>query len=126
MTKLIQELIGMKTTPNLANEFYPVPKPAKRQKKGKIEKWSDGRAKLKSQFRDYGITECEARLSKCTPKNFLGFAHIKRRNNLTDEEIVDARFCILACQPCHEMLDFKLSKETSEKIMETIIRARGW
>lgn len=119
----------MLKTPDLSKEFHPYPKQGKKIKKGKVEKWSDGRAKLKTIFRDMGITECElngATGVKCTPKNFLGFAHIKRRNNLTEEETVDPHFVVLACQPEHDALDFRMPKAEAEKLMETIIKARGW
>lgn len=116
----------MLKTPDLSKEFHPYPKQGKKIKKGKVEKWSDGRAKLKAQFKDYyGITECEAKLPKCTPKNFLGFAHIRRRNDLTDEETVSPQFVILACQNCHEKLDFRMDKKASELFMQTIIDHRG-
>jgi len=126
----------MLTTPDLSKEFHPQPKifKAKKSPKGiglskKVLAWEDGRKLLKKEFKENGVTECELIGIKeiiCKKDNFLGFAHIRRRNTLTPEQVVDPHFVVLACQPHHEYVDFKLPKPQAEKILDEVVRKRGW
>jgi hypothetical protein len=125
----------MKTTPDLSQEFHPVPKPlpkGKKPKKGLISAgkktlaWNEDRQDLKVVFKDQGITECEIKGKKCTPKNFLGFAHTRRRNKLTEEQIKDPHFVVLACQQDHYEVDFVMPKIEAETLLDNIVKSRGW
>lgn len=117
---------------DLSREFHPQPKPIRKVKAKKPLKpigkkgknWNDGRDKLKLKFFSWGITKCEVRLEGCLRDNFLGFAHKERRIELTQTEIIDPKFVVLACQPCHNTLDNEMSKGYSKSLMEAIIKDR--
>lgn len=129
----------MRSTPNLTNEFHPVPKPTQKTKKlskpiqagKKTQNWNDGREDLKKQFSAWGITDCEIgpALSKiavflCKKDNFLGFAHTRRRVKLSPGEVRDPRFVVLACQPCHQYVDFEMPREEAEVLLDSIVTDR--
>lgn len=121
------------TTPDLSGFTGANPKTykAKKSKKGikpgkKTVAWEEGRAQLKTIFKDNDITKCEIKTSKCVSGNFLGFAHTRRRNTLTPEQTIDPHFVVLACNPCHEIVDFKMARGAAEKLLDEIVKARGW
>ena len=66
------------------------------------------RKKLKQEYLDRGIIECEVNLQGCYRNNFLSFAHkdkrikyLKRPNDLwTFKET------IIACIPCHQIIEY--------------------
>lgn len=136
-------------TPDLSGFQGAFPKPAPRVKKSpkplkagkKVTAWTEGRQDLKVTFKENGITTCEIYpyllenqsdllkqypFDKCKHKNFLGFAHIRRRNNLTEKEIVDPHFVVLADQNCHEIVDQKMPKGEAEELLDAVVKARGW
>ena len=121
-------------TPNLSgfNGSFQKTYKAKKQPKGlnklgkKTIAWQDGRQELKEVFKENGITSCEIKGKDCKNDNFLGFAHVRRRNTLTPEQITDPHFVVLACQPDHEFVDFKMKNAESEKLLNKIIKERGW
>lgn len=124
-----------KTTPDLS-EFKGTfektfkakkqPKPIKPGKKTKA--WEADRNELKEIFKNNGVTKCEIKfkIPKCFKDNFLGFAHTRRRVTLTAEQIGDAHYNVLACQSCHNEVDFVMKKEKAEKILDRIVKNRGW
>lgn len=122
----------MLETPDLSKEFHPIPKPAPREKKkptaikpGKRTlNWEDGRKELKKLFAAWGITSCEIRFEGCLRDNFLGFAHVERQKVMTLKEVRSPDKVCLACQQCHQTLDFEMDKKSSKAFMEAIIEQR--
>jgi predicted metal-binding protein len=45
---------------------------------------------------------------------------------LKPEQVVDAHYVVLACNPCHDVVDQKMQKEEAEKLLDKIVQARGW
>lgn len=66
--------------------------------------WDTTRAKLKKKFQEMGITSCELRMNGCTPFQFLGFAHTKKRADIKTQE--DLEDVVLACTNCHQKVEF--------------------
>lgn len=123
----------MKTTPDLTSEYYPIPKtfkgkkPIKRLGQGsRTRAWSNGVKDLKEVFAERNIFNCEINLEGCVRNNYLGFAHVMRRVNYTDEELADPHNVVLACQPCHNTVDNEIRKDESEKLLLSIVKSRGW
>lgn len=125
----------IKQTPDLSGFNGAFPKPLPKGKKAKkplgagkkTKLWEDGRTELKQIFRDNGITVCEVMIPNvCKNNNYLGFAHKRRRNWLTEEQLKDPHYVVLACNPCHDMLDFKMPRDEAEELMDKIIENRGW
>lgn len=114
----------MKASPwtYLFNMIYPVPKPVKQVGLSKVQIWNRIRKQLKKDFKEMGITTCELRLEGCTNDNFLGFAHTKKRRDVTD-----LRRVVLACNNCHDKVEYCSFRWTGipmEKYLEGIIKAR--
>lgn len=65
--------------------------------------WNSARPKIKERFLEAGITTCELRYPGCTHADFRTFAHSLRRNKIQFRE--DMEEVVLACQPCHAILD---------------------
>lgn len=137
----------MNITPDLSQSYHPCPKiykakkePKPLKKAGKKTKnWEDGRAELKIIFKDNGITKDEIypfvlenmpkllKKYKFDNKNsFLGFAHTRRRNTLTEEQVRDPHFVVLANQNNHEIVDQKMPKKKAEALLDSIVKSRGW
>jgi hypothetical protein len=122
------------TTPDLSGFSGANPKKFKAKKKPKgmnrigkrTEAWLEGQPKLKEIFKENGTTICEIETKKCVKNSFLGFAHTRRRNTFSEEELVDPRHNVLACQPCHYHVDFEMKKADAEKLLDSIVEARGW
>jgi len=93
--------------------MIPVPKPVKQVKLSKVQIWNRIRRQLKKDFEKMGITTCELKLEGCKHDNFLGFAHTKKRR-----EVTDLRRVVLACQPCHEKVEFCCTRWTGKRIEE--------
>ncbi len=120
----------MLETPNLSNEFHPVPKPNPKVKlppkpigAGKKTKaWDEAREQLKKVFTAWGIVTCELEIDGvCVKNNFLGFAHVDRRAKLTEDDVKDPKKVALACQPCHHVVDFLMGKDDGKKYIENKI-----
>lgn len=115
-------------TPDLSKEFYPVPKPAPKQKKlpkpinkvgKKTKAWNDARAEIKPKFFATGITSCEIkRPSICWRNNALTFAHPDKRKNIPPDDIA---IVVLACTPCHQWIE---PRKDMTEIIERIIKGR--
>jgi len=77
-------------------------KPMKRRGK-KTAAWENCRAKLKPRFERAGITVCEFQFSGCWRDNGLGFAHSRKRRNVTTPELLEE--CALTCNVCHDIAE---------------------
>ena len=102
--------------------IYPVPKPTKRKKESKIAEWNRVRKELIVDFKKAGITKCEIKLPLCLNNYMLGFAHTKKRRNVTDLKRV-----VLACKNCHTVVEYACKANTGktmEEFLELIINAR--
>jgi hypothetical protein len=140
---------NFKITPDLTNEFWPVPKTYKVKKPVKsmnkigkrTEAWLGGHPALKETFKDHGVVSCEIfpyvmqyhrkllakyAFGKCKGAYHWGFAHKVRRGRLDVTELVDPHFVVLADNICHDIVDQQMPKKESEKLMQEIIDARGW
>lgn len=102
------------------------PVPIEKKKKGevisKVQEWSKIKKIQEKAFEKAGITECELKLTMCKPKAFLSFAHGKKRKDLVGNEL--ANLIVLACQPCHEHIEYKITKEQMLKVVQDTIMAR--
>lgn len=92
-------------------------------KKGR--EWQGARKQLKLFFENATIMECELKYENCTKDDFLTWAHsLKRRyidrNSGRGDQLLE---CILACQNCHQRIEF-LPKEQMEQIVLEIIKNR--
>lgn len=92
-------------------------------KKKKTE-WDSVRAKLKVRFEKAGITRCE----KCRADNFLGFAHAVKRRFLSRYAEIGSPEHIetvaLLCNPCHDIIELRMSHEEMKAEIMRIISAR--
>lgn len=88
----------------------------------KTKEWNKARLELKKQFQDWGITTCEIRLEGCRNNWSLGFAHTRKRRDVTDLKRV-----VLACNPCHSKVEYFCNEYTGmnmEDYLESIIERR--
>lgn len=85
--------------------------------KRKPTKWDKIRSELKVKFEAAGITTCELHYPGCFRDNYLGFAHSKRRRHIVGDEIYEV---ILACNPCHDLLDSLPAEKTTEAVRSII------
>lgn len=102
------------------NSFNPAPKPVYKKKKSKVKQWDDARAKIKPYFEKAGITSCEGNFLGCTFRSILTFAHLKKRRNLTFEELFEV---VLLCQNCHDFVE-ALGEKKMQILLEKIISQR--
>lgn len=79
--------------------------------------WTAHRRKLKPRFMAAGITRCELRYPGCWHDNALGFAHAKKRRNLSPAE---ETVVILACTNCHQLIEHKPEAVMQKIVMGTI------
>jgi sugar phosphate isomerase/epimerase len=89
----------------------------------KTKEWMEIRKELKEEFQRMGVTTCELKLEGCTHDNFLGFAHTKKRRNVTDLKRV-----VLACANCHDKVEycsFRWTGKPMEEYLEGIISKRA-
>ena len=79
-------------------------------------------AKLRKMFQDKGIVKCEVGLEGCCQELFTGFCHRHKRNYYYKhpELLYDFNEVILACQHCHEKLEYnsKLTEETFKRLRD--------
>lgn len=87
-------------------------RPGKKQKE-----WQNVRVQLKKAFTAAGITECELNLEGCWKNNALSFAHIDKRRYLSKE---DLKKVVLACIPCHQVVEAMPRLEMREKLLKII------
>jgi hypothetical protein len=80
--------------------------------------WKNIVAKIKPRFEGAGITRCELHYKDiCCGNNFLGFAHAKKRRNLSADEF---EVVFLACTPCHNKIERKKEPEMTLKVLQVI------
>jgi hypothetical protein len=119
---------------DLSQEFHPQPKVYKAKKEPKPIKQIGKKGKLnleankefKKTFEEIGITECEIKLDGCW-KIIMGFAHGKKRIDLTPEEL--KKFAIGACNPCHHKIEYECEKYTGltmEQFVKKTIEQRNY
>jgi hypothetical protein len=119
------QISDFKTTPDLSQEFNPIPKTYKAKKisrpLNKIGKRTreslDNVEQRKKEFAMAGITTCEARLKPCWRNNALGFAHEAKRRKLTKE---DLKKVILICNPCHGEIEVWPAEEMKQFVNNVI------
>ena len=87
----------------------------------KTKAWYACRAKLKTRFMRAGITTCELQYEGCWHDDGLGFAHSKKRRNITTEEQLEE--VILSCSSCHDRVEAKPESEMAA-IIRAVIAAR--
>jgi hypothetical protein len=87
----------------------------------KVNAWANARKSLKVQFEAMGITSCELQYDGCANDDYLGFAHAAKRRKLTSE---DLDHVILACNFCHDKIEF-LAPEEMKAIVDETIEGRG-
>ncbi len=90
------------------------------QKGRKTNEWDNARAWLKIQFNRVGIRTCELRYAGCAFDNYLGFAHSKKRRNITGDEMYEVA---LLCNFCHEVAE-RLPEAEMTILIKQIIAAR--
>lgn len=103
------------------------PKPVKKKKVSKQQKWYKVmHEEIVPQFEKWDIKYCEINFSEvCRIYTYLGFAHTKKRRNISNDE--DLRRVVLACQPCHEIVEYNCINRTGKKMtdyLEDIIKKR--
>ena len=81
----------------------------------KTKAWNNARAKLKNDFERMGIMECEIQFHDCWVNNALGFAHLVKRRN-----VEDLREVVLACNPCHMVVESWKEAEMKEFLLNII------
>ena len=77
--------------------------------------WAATRKRLRVRFEKAGITKCEIELPGCWYDYSLGFAHGKKRDNLTREEL-ETLVC-LGCGACHTVIE-----GLKERLMYLIVK----
>lgn len=85
-------------------------------KKGLV--WEATRKRLKVRFEAAGITRCEV----CGSGWALGFAHRKKRANITTQEELEI-VALLCNSPCHDALEILPESEMGERV-DALIAAR--
>jgi hypothetical protein len=99
----------------------PMARGSKRLTAGKkTKRWAAERRTLVQKFAAMGITSCELRYEGCWNDNALGFAHAAKRRKLREQ---DLDVVILACNPCHDHIEF-LAPEEMERIVNETISSR--
>lgn len=118
---------------DLSKEYNPYPKPPAKGKKlphaikpgKKVKVWEVARVSLIKLFTTWSITTCEIRLDGiCIKDNFLGFAHTERRRKLSEADVKSPNKVVLACQPCHHVVDFVMDRMEAKALLEKIIKER--
>jgi hypothetical protein len=84
-------------------------------------KWENDRKKLKEEYFEKGIVNCEAQLPGCFVDNFLSFHHRHKRiwyhTRGREDKLGDFNQTILVCNNCHNRLEND-RKKTEEVFKE--------
>lgn len=89
----------------------------------KTTAWERTRRKLKVKFEAMGITSCEFNFPRCTPNDYLSFAHsLKRVDIKTQEQLEEVA---VACFSCHSILDLNMTHEGMAEAVRTVIQQRS-
>ena len=81
--------------------------------------WAKARAELKKEFMAMGVTRCELMREGCTGDYGMGFAHTRKRRNVTDLKRV-----VLACNSCHDKVEILPEVVMEEQLTEASGGAR--
>ena len=84
----------------------------------KARRWAKVRRELKAEFEARGITRCEV----CGADDRLGFAHSRKRRNITTDE--EMREVALLCNTHHDELELQ-GEEKMRPQIQAIIRRRA-
>lgn len=97
-------------------------KPKKAIKRGgkKTDEWAEARKNILRDFESRGIISCELRLSGCLGNLFLSLAHSRKRRNIKTAE--DLYEVVLACQNCHEIIEYSGIENMYTYVKEAIRR----
>jgi len=88
--------------------------------KGKRTKeWDTVRRRLSTEFKAKGITSCELKYPGCWGDSALGFAHGRKRRHLEGDEL--RSLVILACNPCHDKIEYLEPAEMLEIVQNVIL-----
>lgn len=82
--------------------------------------WPALRAKLKVRFERAGLTRCEIGYVGCKGGLFLGFAHSKKRRNITTQ--AEREEVALACVACHQLIEIGPEAEMTQIVREIIAK----
>jgi len=83
---------------------------------GRTQEWNKARAKLKKEYEEKGITQCELRFNGCWMDNTLSFAHRYKRNDPRCEHTFNGT--LLVCIPCHNVIEY--NRELTEEVFERL------
>lgn len=101
-------------------ERTPLPRSTKPMnklgKKGKA--WMKARRQLNQEYEAKGITSCELRFEGCWGNNANYYAHGRKRRHLKDDEL--KTLTILACNPCHDRIEYLGPEKMLAIVQETI------
>ena len=87
----------------------------------KTREWERERRSLKCEFNARGITRCELGLPGCMGDDGLGFAHRRKRRNITT--IAELRMVCLLCNFCHLIIELQ-GEAKMFRVIDRIIRQR--
>ncbi len=86
----------------------------------KSRNWIVVRRRLSVEFAALGVTSCELRYEGCQGARMLGFAHGRKRRHLKGDEL--ETLVILACNPCHDKIEYLGPERMFEIVASTIQR----
>lgn len=86
----------------------------------KTRAWRNVVVRLKKRYAALGITSCELRYEGCWGDQALGFAHGRKRKWLREDELEN--LCVLACNPCHDVLEVSGADEMLAEVRNVIAR----
>ncbi len=88
----------------------------------KTNEWAVTIQRIKKRFSGLGIERCELGYEGCWRDNALSIAHGKKRRKLGGDEL--ETLTILACIPCHQILEAKPPEAMLAKV-RSVISERG-
>lgn len=85
--------------------------------------WLKTRRQLSVEYAAQGITSCELRYEGCWGDKALGYAHGRKRRHLKGDEL--KTLTILACNPCHDRIEYLPPEEMLRIVQGTIANRRS-
>lgn len=89
-------------------------------KKG--DEWTKARKILVAAYGDVCITHCELNIVGYHSGFALAFAHGRKRGDLVDDELYT--FVVLACQGCHDHIEYDVGHDEMARIVRETIDKR--
>lgn len=86
----------------------------------KTVSWDKARSILIKAYELVGITRCELKLGAYHNGFALGFAHGRKRRDLVGDELYT--FCVLACQGCHDGIEYQGKEAMAKHVQDAIDR----